>query len=71
MLLLLPLAVIKLAEGGSTSKFCEAVIADGASTLRSVSSPEEYRSLGLNTSFSIAPKTPNERLLSTVGTRRG
>jgi hypothetical protein len=28
--LLLQLAVIKLAEGGSTNKFCEAVIADGA-----------------------------------------
>lgn len=29
--LLLQLAVIKLAEGGSTNKFCEAMIADGAS----------------------------------------
>jgi hypothetical protein len=28
--LLLQLAVIKLAEGGTTNKFCEAVIADGA-----------------------------------------
>lgn len=28
--LLLQLAVIKLAEGGSTNKFCEVVIADGA-----------------------------------------
>lgn len=28
--LLLQLAVIKLAEGGSTNKFCEAVIVDGA-----------------------------------------